>query len=266
MKTKRNILIKNNGRNPLEQPPLRQAGQSDAEKVHNINNQIVMFVCFVVFFALFAYSQWIYYLFKEPPQPIIWSCLALIAIVFCSYNIMKLFAERANWDLGRQGEIEVSNYLDELRAKGYGVFHDIQCNENISPFNVDHLVVSPHGIFIIETKTRRKRYVRNNRVNFDGRDKIKISGHAEDTETIPNVLSKARWLSDHVLPIRSDEAKYPVFPIIVFPGWSVIGAQFGKEAWVINHKMIQWEIPKQPVSITPEEINSVTQVLKSRNR
>ncbi len=266
MKLKRRILIKDNGRSPLDQPPLRQAGQSDAEKVQNINIKIVIFLCFAVFFALFAYSEWLYFLFQTPPQPIIWSCIALIAIVFCGYNIIKLLEERKNWDLGRQGEIEVSNYVDELRTKGYEVFHDIQCNEKTSPFNIDHLIVSPQGIFAIETKTRRKRYLRNNRVDFDGKLEIKISGHGVDIETVPSALSKSKWLSDHILPKRGDQTKYPVFSIIVFPGWSVIGAQFGKDAWVINHKMIQWEIPKRSTILTNEEINSISQVLKNRNR
>ena len=46
----------------------------------------------------------------------------------------------------------MAEVLDGLRAKGCAVFHDIV----EGGFNVDHVVISPHGIYVIETKTLRK--------------------------------------------------------------------------------------------------------------
>jgi hypothetical protein len=266
MNENRKVMNNNDKKNPLKRPPLRQAGQSDAEVIQNLNSQIWLFIGIGLVFVLFAYSEWISYLYKAPPQPIIWSCLALIAILVCGYFIRRLYHKRENWKLGRQGEIEVGNYLEELRTKGFNIFHDIQCDEEGLRFNVDHLIVSCHGIFAIETKTPRKLRHGANRVEFDGQNIIKISGHAADKKTISSALSKSRWLRDNVLPKRSDQKKYNVFPVIVYPEWSVIGAQFGRDVWVINPKMLQWEIPKQPVSLTQEECNSVSQVLIERNR
>ena len=42
--------------------------------------------------------------------------------------------------------------LEDLRAQGYAVFHDIPGDG----FNVDHALIGPAGIFAIETKTRAK--------------------------------------------------------------------------------------------------------------
>ena len=42
--------------------------------------------------------------------------------------------------------------LENLRADGARVFHDL-VGEGL---NIDHVVVSPHGIFVLETKTWSK--------------------------------------------------------------------------------------------------------------
>jgi hypothetical protein len=53
---------------------------------------------------------------------------------------------------GRDGEREVAEYLDNLTRRGNYVFHDIPANG----FNIDHIVVSTHGIFTLETKAYSK--------------------------------------------------------------------------------------------------------------
>ena len=59
---------------------------------------------------------------------------------------------------------------------------------------------------------------------------------------------------------------YPVIPVVVYPGWSVISPQATKRIWVLNHKQLEWEIPKVPQSLTQEEVDSVTSALTERNR
>jgi hypothetical protein len=234
--------------------------------VHKLGFEIVLYVGLGLFFVFFAFYEWLVLYFHTPPQPLVWSLLALIVVSFCIIKIRRLLAERENWELGRQGEVEVGNCLEELRRKGYDVFHDIQCNAEGRKFNIDHIVVSHHGIFAIETKTPRKRLLRNNRVDFDGQTIIRVSGRPPDKTTIPSAISKARWLSGNVLPKRKGNESYPVFPIVVYPYWSVNGKLFGKDAWVLNPGQLQWEIPRQSPSLTIEECNSVSQVLRERNR
>ncbi len=265
MKTKHGFSKKSNERSPLKKP-LRQSGQSDAQMVRSLEFQIALFIGIGLLFFFLTFYEWLVWYFHSPPQPFIWSCLTLIVIAYCYYKIRSLLAEKRNWELGRQGEIEVGNCLEELRAKGYDIFHDIQCNAEGRLFNIDHVIVSPHGIFAIETKTPRKRLLRNNRVDFDGQSTIEISRHTRDKETVPSALSKARWLSNNILPKRGDQKKYHVLPVIVYPGWSVNGKLLGRDAWVLNPRLLQWEIPRQPRSLTQEECNSVSQVSRERNR
>lgn len=44
----------------------------------------------------------------------------------------------------------VVEFLYGLREQGYKVLHDIPADE----FNLDHVVVAPYGVYLIETKTK----------------------------------------------------------------------------------------------------------------
>ena len=60
----------------------------------------------------------------------------------------------ASWDyrLGALGEQVVGRELDRLIARECQVFHDVP----LDAWNIDHVVVSPVGVFAVETKTWRK--------------------------------------------------------------------------------------------------------------
>ena len=266
MAIKQQLHGNTNDGNPIKRKPLRQAGQSDQEKVRDLEYLIATFIGVVIVLMLIILKEWLAWFMHTPPQPILWTILLLIPITYSAYKIRRLLAERKNWDLGRLGEIEVSNFLDEFRKEGWDIFNDIQCESDGKKFNIDHVIVSPHGIFAVETKTPRKRLVGNNRVHFDGQTTIRISGKAWDRETAPNAISKAIFLADKVLPKRKEQQRYTVKPILVYPGWSVIGNHLGKDIWVLNPGQLKAVISQQPLSLSLEECNIVSNYLKERNR
>ena len=54
------------------------------------------------------------------------------------------------WQRGARGERLTARLLDRLGRDGYQVFHDLAMPG--SPANVDHLVVGPSGVFVIDSK------------------------------------------------------------------------------------------------------------------
>jgi Nuclease-related domain len=54
------------------------------------------------------------------------------------------------WQRGAAGERRTARLLDRLTRDGYVVFHDLAVPG--SPANVDHLVVGPSGVFVIDSK------------------------------------------------------------------------------------------------------------------
>jgi hypothetical protein len=54
------------------------------------------------------------------------------------------------WQRGAHGERRTARLLDRLTRDGFVVFHDLAVPG--SPANVDHLVIGPSGVFIIDSK------------------------------------------------------------------------------------------------------------------
>lgn len=54
------------------------------------------------------------------------------------------------WATGAEGEERTASYLDPLASEGYVVFHDRKIP--LSKANVDHIVIGPTGVFVVETK------------------------------------------------------------------------------------------------------------------
>jgi hypothetical protein len=54
------------------------------------------------------------------------------------------------WQRGATGERQTARLLDRLGRDGYVVLHDLAMPD--SPANVDHLVIGPSGLFVIDSK------------------------------------------------------------------------------------------------------------------
>jgi hypothetical protein len=54
------------------------------------------------------------------------------------------------WRRGAKGERRTARQLDRLTGEGFVVFHDLAVPG--SPANVDHLVIGPSGVFVIDSK------------------------------------------------------------------------------------------------------------------
>jgi hypothetical protein len=54
------------------------------------------------------------------------------------------------WQRGAEGERRTARLLDRLTHDGYVVFHDLAVPDSTA--NVDHLVIGPTGVFVIDSK------------------------------------------------------------------------------------------------------------------
>ena len=114
--------------------------------------------------------------------------------------------------IGEVGESIVSNYLNKLPENEYKVFNNIYLKIKEGSVQIDHLIVSLYGIFVIETKnysgwifgSENQKYWTH--IIFENRYKFKnpIKQNISHINTVKYILSKYSYL------------KY--FPIIVFTG------------------------------------------------
>lgn len=148
-------------------------------------------------------------------------------LYFCARRIGAVVDRRRNTALGAFGERVVSEHLEPLKASGHLVFHDVpagdpQAGSRAAPFNLDHVVVGPAGVFAIETKTRRKGRARigfmAHEIIYDGRALAYPWG--EDRHGLEQARSQAEWLARFLQQQLGQPV--PVQPLLVFPGWTII--------------------------------------------
>jgi Nuclease-related domain len=83
-------------------------------------------------------------------QPWAW-LVGLVAAVLVGWRLRFRPSEQARtWQRGAQGERHTARLLDRLTRDGFVVFHDLAVPG--SPANVDHLVIGPTGVFVIDSK------------------------------------------------------------------------------------------------------------------
>lgn len=135
-----------------------------------------------------------------------------------AYRAFGLITELRNVRLGLRGEQAVAEALHETADAGYRIFHDLP-EDQLG--NIDHVVVGPRGVFVIETKARRRRGSRNGKpehvVSYDGKGLEFPCGY--DPETIPQAERQARWLTEF-LSKRTAEP-LAVEAVVAIPGWYV---------------------------------------------
>jgi hypothetical protein len=78
--------------------------------------------------------------------------VGLAAAAVVAWRLRFRPSEQArSWRRGAHGERRTARRLDRLTRDGYVVFHDLAVPGNTSA-NVDHLVIGPSGLFVIDSK------------------------------------------------------------------------------------------------------------------
>ena len=77
------------------------------------------------------------------------------------------------WQTGAQGELRTARLLEPLEGEGFRVLHDRKIPG--SRANIDHIVIGPPGIYVVETKSLGgSLQIRDNDVFVSGRRRTKM--------------------------------------------------------------------------------------------
>lgn len=242
--------LKNEKRSPLKEKPLRYAGQSLNERIDDIVGENVIAYVLAISFTLFiAFEEWWRFFYKSAPHPVFATIIALTTMIFVLWKFQNLKKDISSLKLGRDGERIVAQELDVLKRQNYHVFHDIQAEK----FNLDHIVLSPQGIFVIETKTFSKPQRGNPKVRFDG-SKISVDGVRVDRDPINQAQALRRWMQEILK--KSTGRDYPVKAVVVFPGWfvEVTNKTTNSAVWVMNPKQFTKYVVNMRQILSTEEL------------
>jgi hypothetical protein len=130
------------------------------------------------------------------------------------------------WEQGARGEQHVGALLDGLRPLGILTLHDRNIPE--SSANIDHIVVAPSGVWVVDAKKYTGRIERRGwfsgdvRLHVDGKNRTKLAAAMKrQVEVVRHALGA------HDIPVRA---------VLCFAGgeWSLFAKPFlVDDAWVI---------------------------------
>lgn len=245
--------MKEENKSPLKNRPLRNPGQSLDDEIQNFIEELLfsylLLPCLLILFSIYDWLYW--YELVKLPNPISFTVLSIAITIYC---FIKLSIERKKLKalrLGRDGERAVGQTLDALRKKGYRVFHDL-IGEG---FNLDHVIVSEHGVFSIETKTYSKPVKGECKITYSDAG-ISINGYKPDKKIIIQVMAQKNWLEKHIASITGQ--KLIVKPVVAFPGWYIDNHQNKGEVWVLEPKAIPTYIENAPILLSIDNVRLIS--------
>ena len=144
----------------------------------------------------------------------------------------KLRTDLRNARLGFDGERVVASELNQLLGLAdpyhYHAFHDfvfdMKPGGERTTFNIDHIAIGQKGVFVIETKARRKGLKpsatgqENHKLVYDGAALKSPSGY-RDEKPIQQAMLSAKELRAWIREVTGFEV--PVTPIVVILGWYI---------------------------------------------
>lgn len=245
------MISKPKKRSPLKDKPLRYAGQSLQEQIEDKAWDLLYWLQFPLVILVLTIADWLKYLNPQPPtRPIIVTIITIILMVWGTYKLVTGKRDIDRLRMARDGEKLVAEGLQEMIRQGATVLNDIQGNK----FNVDHIVVSKNGIFLIETKTFSKPAKKEAKISFDD-EHVFADGFMIDRNPIQQAKALAKWLQE--LLMESTGVKFMIRPVVLFPGWFIEPMKRGQEVWILNPKALPTFISNEPATLKDSEVHLV---------
>ena len=207
---------------PLTRNLLRPPGHSLRQKIEDFGAQIDLHVIGMILVPSLLYSFHITqsYIGGTPENG--WRIgisilVALAFVVVVGKRLHRLLNERKLFALGLDGELATAEELNQLMLDGCRVFHDVPIRYG----NVDHVVVSPSGVYAVNTKMLGKR------PKNDGNAEVTVD-HAKNIVQFPDrqyhipvekLMTEAKCLAGVLTSAVAEQVV--VEPMLALPGWFI---------------------------------------------
>ena len=268
---RRRIKFKAAALEPFTDLPLRPPGESLRLKIQDLNDEFDSHFTVAAMISLGASAFAIALRPSSPGWGLTVSFLGFIVVAAWGWTLKQLWPlQKKLWDyrLGFTGERVVGEALNQLLADGFLVFHDVLFEDHATraKFNLDHVIVGPPGVYVVETKTRRKPAALSGNeratVMFDGEMLHFPTGSDSHgvKQASDNAATLSKWLSS------STGEPTPVQAILTLPGWWIERKSKGRVA-VLNPKEIRYSFPTRVAEpLSQERIQRIAHQLTERCR
>ncbi|MBN1317976.1 MAG: NERD domain-containing protein [Anaerolineales bacterium] len=238
-----------NKKSPLKSAPLRNPGQSLDEQINDLMEDAVTKYFFLITgYLILAVIDWMRWFGFTSNHPIFSTIVFFVVLIYCGYKLYGIYKQLKQLNLARDGEKVVGQYLDDLRSEGARVLHDIVGDK----FNIDHVIFSVHGLFVVETKTFQKPAKGNAIIRSDNTN-VYVNNFPIERNPIIQGKALSKWLQE-VLE-KSTGKKFPIQPVVVFPGWFVEKMRGHEEVWILNPKALPTFIRNSPKKLSVDDVH-----------
>lgn len=260
----------------LERPPqdsklLRPAGYSLSEHLDNTIERVISKLLwasglcgFAAFFMIVGLRFIAFH--SSVFGTAIFASLAvtfLLGSVVATVRAMGTVRQVRDLRLGLRGEQAVAEVLHEVGDAGFRAFHDLPGGAD---WNIDHVVVGTRGVYMIETKARRRRKSRNGKpshvVVYDGKALQFPSG--TDIRAIHQAERNMRWLSVYLEKKTGEPVQ--VEPLVVLPGWFVEYGNGNFRVRVMNANYLARYLRDKPQILEAAQVRRIITALDEKCR
>ncbi len=153
---------------------------------------------------------------------------------------------------GKIGESLIASRLDKLNRKHYRTFNNIYIKVNNRSSQIDHLVISVHGIFVIETK------------HYKGW----IHGHEKSEYWTQSIYKHKRQLFNpirenwsHVSTLKTlfPELGHGIYhPIVVFSGSAKLKNVYSRLPVIRRHELLRTIKREKHIYLSEKEVEDIS--------
>ena len=159
----------------------------------------------------------------------------LILVLFAGLIVWRFFASDPK-NVGKAGEKRVSRKLDWL-PREYIVLNDVMLPTQYGTTQIDHIVVSPYGVFVIETKNY-KGWIFGHENSEEWKQSLlgkkTLYGWSSEQHKFRNPIRQNQTHARAVKRILADLGDFPIVPIVVFSDNAEL------KITTPNHIVINW--------------------------
>ena len=235
---------------PAIRPVAGESAQARFERDRASHAAHLRVIAPVMFPVALIFSIVVYFLLLPYGGINIAAVAAAFSVIGVLYIVVKTPRDVVNWERGAEAERRVGVKLDSLESAGFVTLYDRRFPSRGG--NIDAVTVGPSGVFVVETKWRRKGVeVVNGRLEVGGWEQNDLINQAVD-EALRVQISVASEMNAHRLT---------VVPVLCFVGKKVGIDQRSKGVIVTDERGVASRIASQPAVLTPEDVQTVARQL-----
>ena len=209
-------------RSPLTEGLLRPPGHALSEQIRDLQWDVAAYFAISMALPLMLYAL---YLQRQLGGATGGGTTALILVVvgvgcflFVAWKLFAAIKKSRNLHLGWEAELAAAEEINRLMRLGYWTFHDVPGGQD---FNLDHVIVGPAGVFVVETKGRPKDARGTGKagstVRFNGAD-LEFPRWRE-SKPLAQAKANAEWLGRWLTKAVGEPVQ--ATPVVLLPGWWV---------------------------------------------